>query len=924
MNARWTELRFARRLLTLFVTSSLLPIAAVFVLSWVQVTGQLRDQGQQRLRQASKAVALTLLGRLQALDQELASFDPQDGLPTWKEQQLRERFLAVAVVGRDGSPRAVFGPAPDRPALGSEARASLEQDRPLLWMDDGGGLLLVRRAPRGDRSPALLLAAVNPPFVFDLSESSVLPPAAHFCAFSERGQRLACSGAAPPATALPAEPGGGAFEWSHDGETYLAHDFSLFLAGSFQAPPWRVVLSEPRSTVLAPVMAFRRTLPLVALLSVVFITLLCIRQIRARLGPLQALQEGTRRIARQDFAVDLRVESGDELQELAESFNAMARRLQGQFRALSNLVEMDRSILEASEEQGVVERVVRHLPGVYPCDAVAVIPIPEGSPGPEDEATAWCSRPGTDEVRRTAVRLPPPGVEPAGDDVRLVSLDDAASPWLEPLRAVGMRCAVVLPMIVQGREIGRVALGHREPIAEIPEDVVFAERVADQAAIAVRSIRLNEQNRALAYYDPLTRLPNRLLFHERVEQALRRAQRKGAALALCLLDLDGFKRVNDTWGHDAGDRLLEAFAQRILPLVRAGTLARLGGDEFTLLLPDVAHAEDAARVAERIIEALRAPFALGAQEVLVTASIGIAVHPGDGASLGALLKHADVAMYHAKDVGRNNYQFFSAGLNEIAARRMQLEQALRGALARRELRLVYQPIVDPVRRTIQGAEALLRWEHPELGAVPPSVFIPVAEETGLILPIGRWVLETALAEARAWGGLGSPIHVAINLSERQFRAPECAGTIRKAIRESGVSPDRVVLELTESTLVVHETETLRKLSEIRLMGVRLAIDDFGTGYSSFAYLKHFPIQILKLDKQFIRDLGTSRESDAITDAMIALGHKLGLQVVAEGVESEEQLAHLVGQGCDLVQGFGLGQPLEAEAFRDRLWERKRR
>jgi len=910
MQLRWTDLRFGRRLLALFVTSSLLPIGAMLLVSWLQVTDQLRDQSRERLQRASKAVALTVLGRLQALDRELSTLDPAAGLGGWRERELAARFSAVAVLPAEGPPRVLLGDGGlPSPPLDAEASGRLEAGEPVLRVDDAGRIVIVRRAP-GDAGPGPRVAAwVRPERVFDLSATSVVPPQAGFCVLSDTGRRLACSTATtPPLERLRAAPESGPLEWSHAGDAYLAHAYPLFLAGAFAAPTWRVVLSEPRAAVMAPLAAFHRALPLVALLSVVVITLLAIRQIRSRLAPLHALQAGTRRLARRDFSAEVRVASGDEFEELASSFNAMARRLHGQFRSLSSLVEVDRAILEAGDEQGVVEAVLRQIPEVYPCDAVAVVPVPTEL---ADGLTAWLARAGAAEVRRAPV--PAFAADEASDapeEGRLLDLA-AAPPQLAPLRDLGIACAVLLPMAVQGETVGLVALGHAASPEAIPEDVVYARRVADQAAIAMRSIRVHEQNRVLAYYDSLTGLPNRLLFKERLEQALARARRQETGLAVCLLDLDGFKRVNDSLGHDAGDRLLQQVAERIFPLLRNGTFARLGGDEFTILLADLDRGEDAARVTGRIVEALAAPFDLGSHELFMTASIGIAVHPEDGTDLETLLKNADVAMYHAKDRGRNQYQFFSPAMNEAAVQRMELEQALRQALAEGQLQLAFQPILDPESPRIAAAEALLRWEHPELGRVPPSAFIPVAEETGLILPIGAWVLATALAQLRAWEAAGFSLSMAVNLSARQFREDDIASTVRQALRDSGVAPDRLVLELTESLLMSEDAQIRRKLAEIRLTGTRLAIDDFGTGYSSFAYLRDLPVQILKLDRLFVRDLTARPENAQITRAMIELGHGLGMQVVAEGVETEAQLDFLRECGCDRIQGFLLGAPMSA-------------
>ena len=435
----------------------------------------------------------------------------------------------------------------------------------------------------------------------------------------------------------------------------------------------------------------------------------------------------------------------------------------------------------------------------------------------------------------------------------------------------------------------------------------------------------------LENYDKLTGLPNRVRFKERLDQALATAKRQTQKLAVLVLDLDRFKRVNDTMGHSLGDRLVQAVAKRIEACVsedsppRVGAFARLGGDEFSLLLPDLKHPADAAAVSRRILEALSKPFRLEAQEVFITASVGIGRYPEDGSDCEALLKNADTAMYHAKGAGGNGYRLYDHSMNAAAFERLTLENGLRRALERGEFLLYYQPQIEIQSGAIAGAEALLRWRHPELGLVPPDRFIPLAEETGLILPIGEWVLRTACAQALAWRRAGlPPVRVAVNLSARQFRDETLAESIAQALRLAELDPQGLGLEITESVIMQNASGTVNTLQELKRMGLSISVDDFGTGYSSLSYLKRFPIDVLKIDRSFVRDLATNPDDAAIASAIIAMAKSLKLDTVAEGVETEEQLAILRQYGCRLVQGFLFSKALPAEEFEVLLREQKSR
>lgn len=445
-----------------------------------------------------------------------------------------------------------------------------------------------------------------------------------------------------------------------------------------------------------------------------------------------------------------------------------------------------------------------------------------------------------------------------------------------------------------------------------------------QLALALgRKAEAESRVRQLAYYDCLTGLPNRVLFLDRLSQALKMAQRHQCRIALLFLDLDNFKRINDTLGHQFGDEVLKMTGERLRRCVRAydtvthpapqGAAARLGGDEFTVLLSEIDSVEAPATVAQRILETMAEPMQLGGQEVFVTPTIGITLFPEDGADVDTLLKNADLAMYFAKRAGRNSFQYYQASMNESALKRLTLENSLRQALARGEFSLHYQPQVDLLTDTISGVEALLRWHHEELGNVSPVDFIPIAEENGLIVAIGEWVLRTACRQAKTWRERGVPLpRIAVNVSVKQFVQRNFPALVAQVLAETGLEPNVLEIEITESLLMRDADGAMATLNQIKALGVQLAIDDFGTGYSSLSRLKLFPIDRLKIDRSFVRAVDTDFNDQAITSAVIAMASSMNMKVIAEGVETEDQLAFLRSKRCDEIQGYFLSRPLPAE------------
>ncbi len=438
------------------------------------------------------------------------------------------------------------------------------------------------------------------------------------------------------------------------------------------------------------------------------------------------------------------------------------------------------------------------------------------------------------------------------------------------------------------------------------------------------SLRIeNEQQlQYLAHYDALTNLPNRVLFTDRLDQSLSRASLHGSSVALLFLDLDRFKIINDTLGHNVGDQALQALSERLRASVREGdTVARLGGDEFAIVLEDIASPDDVAPSARKILDILSQPIQLNEYEFIITTSIGISLFPLDGEDTQTLLKNADIAMYRAKDEGRNTYQFYSADMSAKAFERLNLETSLRHALEREEFVLYYQPQQNLSDGKVFGVEALIRWQHPDLGLISPLEFIPLLEETGLIIPVGEWVLRTACFQAQEWNeNSNKSLRMSVNLSGRQITSSNFIATVEQALEDSKLDPNLLELEMTESILMQDMQSTIRTLEIISSKSVRLAIDDFGTGYSSLSYLKRFPIDTLKIDRSFIRDLTQDPEDATLVEAIIAMGRTLHLNVVAEGVETEQQLKFLQMHDCSSIQGYLISKPLPAAELTSLLYE----
>jgi diguanylate cyclase (GGDEF)-like protein len=931
------------------VGCAVLPIALVGAVSYGHITRELRTQSERRLHQANKAMGLALYERLLLLDATLRSIPPhvvrqlRGSSPQPEASRLlntgldllaSRRFVALEFAADDGEWIPVFGLLRERPTLTAADRESLRAGLPLILAGRGaagpGRTFLLRRIEREGVVRGTLIGEVSPDFLWGSLTSNLPSPSTMIMVLGDSGRVLFQSTQAdlvaradPIAELAPGDSTPASAPSSP--RAFVSSASPVFLDEVFAAPTWTVVLSESEDEVLGPLARFTRLFGWAVVLAGIAVLLLSGSQIQRSLVPLVELREGTRRIAHRDFASRVSVSSRDEFEELASSFNAMAVELGRQFQALSTAAEIDRAVLSATDVASIVDTLLSRTRDVFPCHLVGVTLVaPDGGKSLSGVLYDYCE----EERRSTRVELRSEDVQDLLDGPDLVLLEpetDQLPGYLEPLARLGPRSIVVLPLRFQRQLVGILVLGNRGETPSGAQEQLQVRRLADQVAVALANARMLDQVRSLAYYDSLTGLPNRLSYKERLAQALEHARRSGKLVAAFFIDLDHFSRVNDTLGHEAGDQLLQQVALRLRASCRdredevgpaqealAPDVARLGGDEFTVIVPGLGRPEDAGKLARRILSSLAHPIRVAGQEIFVNASIGIAVYPDDGEDLETLLMHADTAMYKAKEQGGSSYQTYSRAMNASALQRLTLENALRRALERQEFELHYQPIVSARTGAPVGAEALVRWRHPDLGLLLPSEFIPLAEENGLIVPIGEWVLEQACSQNRAWQDAGlPPFRVVVNLSSRQLRRT-LPDTVTRVLQRTGLDARYLGLELTESLLVNHQREGMDALQALRAMGLHLAVDDFGTGYSSFSYLKHLPLDALKIDRSFVREITSSPDDAAITTAIIAMAHALGLKVVGEGIETDAQRQVLLEQGCDEMQGYLFSHPMPPE------------
>ena len=904
MNARLLD-KFARR--GAIVLLVLAAAAALVLAATDQARRLLGAQAGSAAADLAGAHAAGLADRLAAAERALRQVRTAPGSEGATDAAFMHYFDALAWVDADGNARMVHGPA-GAPLTGPWPRArqgagpptATEMDLRAPAPGGGGQAMLLMRVAGSDPSGTL---------VAKLRSSSLWPvPAAglggrNACLLDDTDAAVLCSGAPLPDEArrqVIAARGAapmGVLVWDADGARGLGGAARPALPTSFAPTRLTVVVWESAQGLAATVAAYAwRFVP--ALFLVLFALALIVM--------------GRRRLSS-------RVAPGGAIVRTVTVTPVVAPPHQRQIEAMAVMAGIDRAILSRAHAGRLVDLVLDGAPGAIGCDVMAITLLERNETtrartfvvaiGAEKDKTVHRG-----ELDGAALRLL--AREPDGSLIDA----DAAAPFLQVLTARGAHKILVLPVFLDAGLTAVLSAGFADCSPPDATTRLLARDFADRLGVALTAAAHESDLHRQVNYDPTTALPNQRLLRERLAQEIARAQREASEFALMFIDLDQFKKVNDASGHQAGDMVLEQAARRMMRCLRAeDVLARFGGDEFVLLLPAIAKGANAARVAEKLVAIHSEPYVTAGQEHFLGASIGISVFPQDGRTPDKLIRNADFAMYRAKAEGRGRFVFFDEGMNTRVLERAGLDRDLRVALANGELSLAYQPQIDLATGRVGGAEALARWEHPRRGVIPPAVFIEIAEQSNLIEAIGQFVRETACAQYRAWQSRGLALpRMALNVSSREVRRADFVEQIEALLASHGMRPLSLELEITESLLLDSSDGVIATLRALHDMGVRLAIDDFGTGYSSMAYLKNLPFDVIKIDRSFVKDLGTRDGSEAIVTAMLGVARGLGKDVVAEGIETEEQRAFLFKEGCEAAQGYLWSRPLTPEAFETML------
>lgn len=922
--------RVSRRIFLLFILAAFVPITIISVISYEHINRQMREDKEREMHEESRALGLGVYDRLLTLEVVLSGVgyirdSGQDDPDTRSGEILRQMFRDIVIYREGKIITRMLGNDVKIPELDAGMRRHLETGNTGLFIDRGGTgaqIVMAKYIDESDSGPAHRDLVVAVPRGKYLWNFGVYDPDIA-CALTKKDIIIACTS---PVDASDLKTAGNARQerstlktWDYEGKQYVLYIWDLFLGAEFHSEDIGIMVTGPQHSSLADINSFNSIFPKSLVITGLLVVALSISQIRKYLNPLEQLMRGTERISGGDYNKPVRIESNDEFEVLGESFNAMALKINDQINSLRMMADIDRMILSSLDIGEIASVVIDNCRRIFNIDYVCVMGLNNDAPF---VCTIWYnSAIGSRDKNTEQLTFDADEFMEKFSGVEYARLDEGSAPgYLQPLVASGCRHFIVLPLMVNEKAYGALCLGNGHGL--VLDDTMFQQlrELGDRVAVALSNAAWEDKLYYQAHYDALTGLPNRYLFKDRLDQAVAWSLRANGNIALLLIDLDRFKNVNDSLGHSAGDRLLVQVASRLSGCVRASdTLSRFGGDEFTIILiGDSGKSDiytDASRLANRLQNLFEKPFSVENREIFVSPSIGIATCPDDSSSIEDLFKYADNAMYQAKGGGAGQFCFYDASKNKNMIMKLDLEADLRRSLERKELYLKYQPKIDGKGERISGAEALLRWNHPKWGDIPSSEFIPVAEETGLILEIGKWVLQTACSQIVKWRQKGFPeIPVAVNLSGEQFRRPGFENTVAEMLEKTGLPASSLELEITESITIENINRTTEFLHKFNKLGICISIDDFGTGYSSMSYLQQFEIDRIKIDKSFIQRVPHNRQSASIVKAMITMARGLDLAITAEGVETREQYEYLKEIGIDEFQGYYFSYPLVSDEF----------
>lgn len=915
--------RFGLRVVIIFVLCALIPLTLASGLLLREFGTFLGQKEQRELNAIVRSYGMGLVGRLGSADdvlQGLIAAAHQSDDDQWIDDQVR-RFTWARSVRRLAAGQRFGRGELAPPQLSAFQQQSLARGEPVvLWgYDDSGrvSVTLTRRLPGGAIlyvelvrawlwGDLLELTADTNLMVLDAQDATlVIEGEQTDQAYSGelrdeiQRQRINQRQYQDPQRASRGN--------------WLVSRWELFLRGRFHATSWQVVAFKPKPSIITSLYNARVIFPAIVVLTLLIVSLLSLRLIRRQLRPLELLVDGTRKVSRLEFSEPVELVGTDEFADLARSFNGMTEQLRKQFSALEALSEVDRLLLHSPGLEPILDSVLPRIAEILGCRTVSVLLSSIDAVDQGRSYDYFRDRDQRPPVRRLTTDITTLRLATARSPVIEVEASDARiRTFLAPLAGAGARKLRICALRHDEKMCGFLCIGYAEAPVAADAPVVRVEDFADRLSVVLANLERTERLYEQAHFDPLTQLPNRQHFRDKLSQHLARSTTHDEPGALLYIDLDHFKRVNDTAGHTAGDDLLCAVARRLEACIDAGDLvARLGGDEFAAIVRHAGDGDVARQVAQRVLERLRTPLVVSGREYRIEASIGITLFPADGSTIEDLLRNSDIAMYRAKECGRGQAVFFEMEMQERMQARASLETGLHRALEREEFTLLYQPIIESGNGRLTGVEALIRWPSgPGEEERLPSAFVPVAEESDLIIGVGEWVLRTACRQFQSWRQANLDIgYVSVNVSVRQLRQAGFVDLVLDALRTSGMKPGELHLEITEGALA-EGTAIAQTLGELATHGVHLALDDFGTGYSSLSYLRNFPIHSVKIDRSFITEIPRSTAACRLVESIIAMTTVLDKHVVAEGVETEAQLRFLETAGCGSIQGFLLGRPME--------------
>jgi len=914
--------KFSHRLFNQYFISAIIPVIVLALISFYTVSGLLEKNAKRQIYSESRAVGLTLYDRFQTLDNNLLDLrlDVNNPVSLKDSEWLKKMYRSLYVVNAGEVESVLYGEKLFSLTLSEQQQKFLNKNGRLLLMhasnDAHNELLMLRSLEHA--SNRVLVAVLNPEYLWKI----VIKQTDQFCiAFQNKfflycsSQRLEIDNNNQLNEALRATNKDKLQEVDSDSGTYLVNVWEVFLEGSFGMAPLSIVYLMPKKEALQDytyyVDAFPGAIAITLLLVFVFSSI----QMRHSLKPLMLLTKAAKNLVAGDFSKTVELDSNDEFGSLATTFNDMSGRINRQFKKIKAMAKIDRLILSTPDADYIAEVLLEFIPTVVAVDNAAILLISTESLQPN--MLIYNEGELNGNIKKTNIVVSDSEIKEIIDtDKILIKTRIDKNSYLAPLLKLGCSHFMISPLKDNDGILGAVCVGmikESETSTDIAEQL---SEISGRAAVALSNANWEKKLLHQANFDALTKLPNRYLFHDRLEQALERAKRKDLSVAVLFIDLDRFKSVNDSLGHVIGDQLLVEVSNVLLKCVRScDSVSRFGGDEFTVIVSDIGNEEvDEKTIAlsERIIEMMSQSIIINDREFYISPSIGIAIYPRDANDFNDLLKNADTAMYEAKNISSGNYQFYQKQQNKETLARLELENDLRHALEEGQLELYYQPKINLRNCMIYDVEALARWKHPDHGFVSPEVFIPLAEETGLIVSIGYWVMRTACIQNKLWRDKGINLNVAVNVSADQFRQPQFYEKMVSIIEETGVNPNTIELEITESITIEDFSKTINVLNKFKEHGLGICIDDFGTGYSSMTYLQKIPFNKLKIDKSFIDNIHLDNDSASITKAILALAHNLDLKVVAEGVETKAQYDYLNAINCDEAQGFFLSRPLPAD------------